>query len=123
MRLRGMSTFEIVDALAGIRPYRDQPIIVNPETKLPYTKSTIGRDIQHLEERWRTEALKDIAELKGNQLAELREARRRAWGQQDMSEVRQNLVTEMKLLGTPEPDKVQHSGNVIIFGGIAPDAV
>lgn len=109
LRLRGLSLYEIVDALSY-----GAGMIVNPETQQPYTKSTIDRDLDALEAQWRAEAVADIAAHKARQLAELKEARRRAWANGDVGEVRQNIALEMKLLGTGEPEKLQHGGETVL---------
>ena len=91
--LRGLDLREIGDAL-------EKGGIINPQTGEPYDLSTISRDLTCLREQWQKEAQADIAEQKGRQLAELREARRRAWQDTDVAEVRHSIETEMKLLGT-----------------------
>jgi hypothetical protein len=101
LRLRGLSLYEIVDALAS-----GPAMLMNPETGDAFGKSTIDRDLRFLEREWRKEAVAAIAEHKAIQLAELREARRKAWSAGDVPEVRQNIALEMRLLGTEAPTKI-----------------
>lgn len=100
LRLRGGTMAEIEEALpkAGI---------INPDTGAPYSHGTIANDIKMLREEWRASAAADMAEHKARQLAELREARRAVWREGDLSEVRRNIETEMKLLGTAAPQRVE----------------
>jgi len=107
LRLRGLTQREIVAAL----PERG---ILNPNTGKPYTLPQINRDLKVLRDEWREAAAADMADLKAQQLAELREARRRAWGDADMSEVRLNLKQEIELTGTEAPKKTEISGEIPI---------
>ena len=80
--------------------------IVNPETSNGYALGTISRDVTAIKERWKQEASADIAEVKAAQLAELKEARRRAWAIGDISEIRHSLSLEADLTGTKAPKLV-----------------
>ena len=71
LRLRGGTVTEIVEALASV-----QVNITNPDTGRPYSRGTIANDLKVLRKQWTDSALADTAELKGRELAELREARR-----------------------------------------------
>jgi N-acyl-D-aspartate/D-glutamate deacylase len=101
----GMKLYEITEKLAEIP-------ILNPDTGEPYDVSTISRDITEIESRWRADIAAEVGEHKARQLAELREARRKAWAQNDVGEVRLSIATEMKLLGTESPDRHEFSGTV-----------
>lgn len=113
LRLRGMTEREIHHALAeGGAPDEDDEPILNPETGRPYSATTVHNDLVAVREAWRRGAADDIAVLKGRELAELRRARVRAWEADDMGEVRRNIETEMKLLGTAAPEKSEQTGIV-----------
>ena len=99
----GMKNYEIAEKLAEVP-------IFNPETGEPYDVSTVSRDISVIEERWREEIRREIDAHKAKQLAELREARRKAWAAGDVAEVRRNLETEIKLLGTDAPSVLSGTG-------------
>lgn len=109
LRLHGATMREVVALLPGIG-------IVNPRTQAAYALGTIANDIRRLREEWRESAAADTIEHKARQLAELREARRAVWRDGDISEVRRNIETEMKLLGTAAPAKVEqdHAGEIIL---------
>jgi len=99
LRLRGMTQREIHRALAR---EQDDGGMVNPSTGNPYSLGTINADCQRLDALWKEEASADMAEMVARQLAELREARRVAWNQEDASEVRLNVMAEADLTGTKE---------------------
>jgi len=113
---RGLRQSEIVDTLSQPKytaerlndgkpnPYH----LINPSTKEPFDKSTISRDVKALVGVWRENAAVDAEEHFARQLAELTELRRAAWARKDLSEVRQCLALEMKLLGTAKPEKFEH---------------
>lgn len=94
LRLRGLTQQEI----AGLLPRGDEPIL-NPKTGEPYDLATVNRDLKHLEAEWKAQAAGDIAELKGNHLAELREVRRRAWQGTQLNTVMRSLEHEARVLG------------------------
>lgn len=112
---RGMRQYEIVNQLSmpTIRrlvdgEYKDMPnptYMLNPLTNEPFDKATISRDVKKLLDEWREEAKADIEDFASKQLFELREARRKAWTNGDMAEVRLNMALEMKLLGTARPER------------------
>lgn len=97
---RGLGLYEIIDALL-------ERNIVNPDTQEPYSVATVSRDLKENNRLWMQEAIKERGLHKSRQMAELREARRIAWCNGDMAEVRLNLQAEIKLLGTDEPTKVE----------------
>ena len=96
----GFGLYEIVDRLVAQG-------IVNPVTEEPYTAATISRDLKQNELHWLAETVKERGAHKARQLAELREARRQAWQDGNMGEVRLNLQAEMKLLGTDAPIRLE----------------
>ena len=99
LRLRGMTQREIRCDLA--REPEDGGLR-NPKTGKPYSLGTVNNDCRHLDKRWKEEAAADIALMVARQIAELREARRVAWNQDDVGEVRLNIALESDLTGTRE---------------------
>jgi len=102
--VRGLTLREIEAQL--VKPEPKGPNILNPATGQGYDLSTISRDVTVIKERWKEEAAADVAEVKANQLAELREARRKAWSDSNVAEVRRNLSLETDLTGTKAPKAV-----------------
>lgn len=115
---RGLEQHEILDTLAKPQysePYieKDGILIDNPnfcsngKTGEPVDKSTISRDWKKIKAEWRKEAVEDVNEHFARQLAEIREAKRIAQAAKDRSEIRLLIQLEMKLLGTPKPEKTE----------------
>ena len=102
LRLEGLTQREIERLL----PLGKDPI-KNPRTGEPYDLATVNRDLKHLREEWREEAVGDIASVKGAHLAELREARRAAWEAGDLCAVLRGLGQEAGLLGLDAPKREQ----------------
>ena len=96
LRLRGATQREIIELLAK------QGMTNNGK---PWSVGIINRDIQHLENEWRKAAVRDMSTLKSNQLAEIRSARRQAWKDKNLAEVRQLIKLEIDLLGTAAPTR------------------
>jgi hypothetical protein len=116
LKLRGLRSREIQAKLAED--------MLNPETGAPWSLRTIGYDITALRKQWEKDAAKDIAEHKARELAELGEHRKSAWVEKELGEVRLGLAREMRLLGTQEPERREHSGEVEVtikhdHGGVA----
>ena len=97
---QGLGLYEIIDRLSADG-------VVNPDTEEPYSVATISRDLHENTRQWMAEIVKERGLHKGRQLAELREARRKAWVNGDLAEVRMNLQTEIKLLGTDSPIRLE----------------
>ena len=104
LKLRGLRSREIQADLAED--------MLNPETGEPWSLRTIGYDLAALRKQWEREAAKDIAEHKARELAELGEHRKSAWAEKELGEVRLGLALEMRLLGTQEPERREHSGEI-----------
>jgi hypothetical protein len=68
--------------------------------------STIHKDLQAIQEDWRSHARQDIATHKARQLAELNELRRAAWQAKDYRLALSVLREEIALLGTDAPVKI-----------------
>jgi hypothetical protein len=105
LRLRGLTEREIVAAL-------EQQGFINNETGKAYTQGSIHSDLKALQKQWLANAAQDIAVHKANQIAEIHELRRRNWAKDDLPEVRNCLILEAKILGTPAPEKLQVSGQI-----------
>ena len=105
----------IVSQLLGRNPNLSQREIcdllaekyVNPDTTNPWSLGTVNGDVQALRARWRAEADANSEEVFARQLAEIREHRRTAWIDKNLSEVRQSLALEVRLTGTEAPQKPQ----------------
>jgi hypothetical protein len=82
----------------------------NPKNGRPYSRDAVVRDMREMKARWREEAAADIAELRGRQLAELAELKRKAWTKDDLSEVRMLMDREAKLLGLDAPVRIDVLG-------------
>ena len=121
---RGLRQSEIVDTLSQAKYAHEvlpngEPnphFIGNPVTGEPFNKATISRDVKHLMQVWRENAALDAEEHFARQLAELTELKRAAWSRKDISEIRQCLALEMKLLGTARPEKFEHDVNPELRG-------
>lgn len=103
LRLRGLTQREIEEQLKTARK-------VNPKTGKPWSLGTINGDLAALSEQWQKEATAEIAELKAQQLAEIRAARRQAWVDKDIAQIRQLIKLEMDLLGTEAPKRNELTG-------------
>lgn len=100
LRLRGLTQREIMAGLA-------EQGILNPDTGAAYELGTINRDLKAIEAEWKSEAVGDIAQHKGNHLAELKETRRVAWADKKgpkLFYVLKSLEQEARVLGLDDPD-------------------
>lgn len=102
-RLRGATQREIVEGLA-------QAGNINPDTNEPWSLGTINSDLKALQAEWRRESKKAVDHHKARQLAELQEAKRQAWHDNDMQSVLRAIGQEMDLLGTEAPKKQEVTG-------------
>jgi len=122
LRLRGLSQYEIhamfgKSELAGSK---------NPKDGKPWSIGTVNADCQALERQWHAESLEDTNRLKAKVLAELREARRKAWQDGDLKWVLQSLKQECELLGLDAPTKIDIETRIRIMAeaeGLDPDEV
>lgn len=92
LRLRGLTVREIADELA--------------EQGIQCNKSTVSRDLQAIETDWRKSSMRDIAEHKAAQIAELREVRRDCWKYRDYRGIMRSLELEVRILGTDSPIQI-----------------
>lgn len=102
-RLRGASERAIAAALEELG-------FLNPITYEPWSPATIHSDIKALEAQWQENAKLAIEEHKANQMAELKEVRRQAWHNNDLSSVLSALRLEMALMGSESPKVTQVVG-------------
>jgi ribosome maturation protein Sdo1 len=105
LRLRGATEREIAAALATEH--------VNPETNKPWSYVTIHNDLKALDAQWRAEMLGDTTEQKAAVLAEIREARRAAWGKKDLAIVLSALKAERELMGLDAPIKTDNTHHLV----------
>ena len=105
-RLHGATQREIVEAL------RRQGEL-NRDTGKPWALATIHYDLKAILADWRAEAQRDIAEYIAEQIAELREVRRKAWGMDKLDTILKSLAQEAKLLGTDSPTRIDMSGELV----------
>jgi len=121
LRVRGNTLRQITEILATEEPGKGG--IRNPDTKNPYKYQTIRVDCVWLDAQWMERAKRDTVAFRAEQLAELREARSRAWESGDMAEVRRNLELESRLTGTLAKDRLEITGALKyeMSGNLAPD--
>lgn len=80
--------------------------MVNPETGEPFSLGTINNDIKALEKEWHTEASRHTSEHMARQLAEIQKIKIQAFTQKNPHLALRAIETEMKLLGTAAPQKI-----------------
>ena len=102
-RLHGATMREIVEALWKSNE-------VNVKTGNPWSLRTIHTDLKAIQKAWQEDAMRDIAEYTAEQIAELREVRRKAWAFNKLDTVLRSLAQEAKLLGLDAPDKLNIGG-------------
>lgn len=110
LRMRHLTQREIATML----PVEPNPI-VSDVTGEPYDLATISRDLKHIEEQWRKDAIEDLTVLKGKHVAELREVRRAAWQQNKLFYVLKALEQEAKVLGLEELPQLPQGVNIFNF--------
>lgn len=103
-RLRGATQREIVEILPKIGEADGGPC-VNEATSEPWSLGTINSDIKALQSEWKREAKKAVDHHKARELAELQEAKRQAFHDNDIASVLRAVALEMSLLGTEEPKR------------------
>jgi DNA-binding transcriptional MerR regulator len=111
LRARGLTIDEITQTLAAewLSPGKPNPShLVNPKTGKPFDRATIGRDLKFLDDEARERAREHIDLHRARQLQEIREGRRSAWARKELKMVAKFLEMEMKLLGTPMPERKEH---------------
>jgi len=85
-KVQGLSIRETIAALTKAK-------FVNPETGKPWGLDTIQQDLAFLTEAWRSSALRDITEVKAEELAKLDRLEKEAWIAWDRSVGRHNSHT------------------------------
>lgn len=101
LRLRGLSIREIIVMLAKL-----DPPVVGKDGK-PWNVGTIHGDLKAITAEWRARAAASIDQLKSEQLAELREVKRRAWADGDLANLLRALKQEAEIAGIDAPKKVE----------------
>jgi hypothetical protein len=71
-KVQGLSIRNIILALV-----KDK--CINPDTGKPWQVATVQADLKHLEAIWQATALRDITQVKADELAKLDELEREAW--------------------------------------------
>lgn len=79
---------------------------VNPRTGRPWSLAIIGRDVQHITDQARAEAVRDISEHKAEILADYHELLRIAWSEREYDRVQRILGDLRSLLGTDAPQVI-----------------
>ena len=108
---RGMRQTEITKQLSmptirrGNEELPNPSYLINPETGQPFDKATINRDIKALRAEWQKSAKVSADEYFGEQLAEIREVRRRMWAKNNEEGVLRSIALEIKLTGSARPEK------------------
>lgn len=110
LRLRGQTEQEIADALSK------SPHGINPVTSKPWASGTVHNDLVALRQEWRAESMRDIATHKAQQLAEIREARKKAWEKTNLLMVARFLEMEIRLLGTDAPIRLTWIDEAVLAG-------
>ena len=82
--------------------------LLNPETGEAYDLATIFRDVEFLTDQWRKSAAASTDDHRARQFGELQEIKRAAWAARNPHLALMALEKEMKLLGTPMPEKIEH---------------
>ncbi len=106
LRVMGLTQRDIWKALAQ-GDAQGTGRIINPKTREPYSLGTINNDIQTLEQEWRDEAAKDTALHQSRQLAEIQAIKVKAFSQQNPELALKAINTEIKLLGTAAPQRIE----------------
>lgn len=96
LTLRGLSQREILQVF-------QQQRIVNPQSGKPWSLGTINGDIQALEAQWDAAAMELKRKQKARVAAEIREAKKAAWGDRDVRLVRDLLKDEAALFNLADP--------------------
>lgn len=108
LRLKGLTLEEVSIALY------EQANIFNTRTRKPYSIETIRKDLTILKGRWQEQAFVHTDEHMSRQLQELAQIKRSAWANGNPDLALRALNTEMKLLGTLAPTKIELSGSLTI---------
>jgi len=96
LRLRGFTQREIMALLAKL-----------PDGPITASLGTVNGDLKVLMAGWRVRAAELIDERKARQLAEIDEARRRAWADGDLMALARFIDLETKIFGTAAPTRVE----------------
>lgn len=105
LRLRGQSIREICSSLLKL-PAKEGGPIYGEDGKSQVGTTTIHRDLKVLEREWRQRAAEAIDERKARQLAEVDEAKRKAWSDGDLQALARFIKLESDIFGTNAPAKL-----------------
>lgn len=103
LRLRGLSQNAIWEAL---KADPSQGGMRNPKTQEPFSIGTINADVQALEAEWRATASIATNDHMARELAEIQAIKVMAFTQKNPHLALRAIETEMKLLGTAAPQKI-----------------
>ena len=107
LRARGLTHEEIYQEMAA--PIKgDEPnpyYLVNPETREPFDRSTISRDLKWVRMQNLKEARQSEKQLRARQLAEIAEVKRDAWARGRLMIVLECLKREAALMGLDAPSQ------------------
>ncbi len=98
-RLRGMTLEEIAIWL-------ENEELVNPETKKPYSVSTISKDLAYIEGQWNDEVMAGTDNHRARVLAQLGHVKKAAWKAGKLDTVLRAIGREVDLLGLNELDRM-----------------
>lgn len=106
LRVMGLTQRDIWAALAyGDKDGKGR--LLNPKTNEPFSLATINLDIQALTQEWRENAAADTSDHQARQLAEIQAIKVKAFSQQNPELALKAVNTEIKLLGTAAPQRIQ----------------
>ena len=101
LRLRGLTVREICVALTQL------PEPITGKDNKPLNVATIHGDLKKLDAEWRERAAEAIDARKARQLAEIDEAKRKAWQASDLQALARFLKLESDIFGTMAAKEVK----------------
>ena len=110
---RGLHASEIHEMISQPELIEGDAKTLNPfyivrQNQKPFTLQTIYNDIEYLTLKSREQIAATIEHHRANQFSKLLEAQRQAWRDGNLASLARFIELEMKLLGTPMPDKVEN---------------
>lgn len=113
LRLRGLSSREICNALAKGTDDKGTGRIISPRTGLPYDHKVILSDLEALKLEWQASRGEATDKHIDRQFMEMQEIKRAGWAAKDPELARKVLRDEMDLLGTKKPQEINININII----------
>ncbi len=92
--------------LSQITIWLEEEGLVNPDTKKPWSITTISNDLREIEKEWTDVMLKDITSHRSRVLAEFGEVKNAAWKAGKLDTVLRAVNGEIALLGLNELDRM-----------------